>query len=141
MSAEPDAARLRRLDDRPDRLTFASPPEPVAACAAAAALWAVEAAGAELSCWVRVAALPVRLSGMLLVVESIFTIGFLNYLIPLTAFKKPNFSSIDVAVCNGPTGRLLPPKPSGRHCHRRHFQVQINPASTSGSGPSNCLSR
>jgi hypothetical protein len=49
---------------------------------------------------VRVAPL-VRLSVWVLVVESIFTIGFLNDLILITAIKKPNFSAIGVSLCNG----------------------------------------
>jgi hypothetical protein len=84
MSPEPDAVWLRRSDDKPDRLTFASPPDVPAVCAVVLALGAEVAAGAEPSCCVRVAPL-VRLSSWVLVVESIFTIGFLNDLILITA--------------------------------------------------------
>jgi hypothetical protein len=56
----------------------------------------------------------VRLSSLVLVVESIFTIGFLNDLILITAVKKPNFSAIGVSVCNRPAGRTFRVNPRRR---------------------------
>jgi hypothetical protein len=75
--------------------------------------WAGVAAVVRLSCCVRVAPL-VRLSVWVLVVESIFTIGFLNDLILITAVKKPNFSAIGVSVCNRPAGRTFRVNPRRR---------------------------
>jgi len=74
MSAAPDAASERNWDERPDKLTLASPPADAPA-APAPAVPAVLAAGAE-SPWRAFWTPPLGDDTLELVEESIFTIGF-----------------------------------------------------------------
>jgi hypothetical protein len=93
MSAEPDAARLRKCCDSPDRLTLASPEALAAAGVAVLALGALLAAGVASLCCERDRA-SFNVGRFELVVESTFTIGFLNDLILITATVDQNFSAI-----------------------------------------------
>jgi hypothetical protein len=93
MSAEPDAARLRRCCDRPDRLTLASPEALLVAGELVPALCALLVALAASLCCERDGA-SVNVGRFELVVESTFTIGFLNDLILITATSDQNFSAI-----------------------------------------------
>jgi hypothetical protein len=93
MSAEPDVARLCKCCDSPERLTLASPEAPAEADAAVLAPGPVLAAGGASPCCERDKA-SFNVGGVELVVESTFTIGFLNDLILITAIADQNFSAI-----------------------------------------------